>query len=178
MFEIVALKKWFMESLTGVITLGALGSILGTVLVSLLRRMWKRLYESRKKLLFKVAYPLGKQIEIGRVVNKNHSPKGDEGQFLVYHIGASASSAKDFMIFLCFVTLAAHVAIAYGIERPILLSSLIALTLISAFGALKSSLRVHSHISSELSGSIRSIKKEFPKSSGEWLKQKTKSKEF
>ncbi|MFB1095389.1 hypothetical protein ACEWH9_14630 [Vibrio diabolicus] len=172
--EFLEIKKWLMETLLGVITLGAFGSILGSILIYVLRRTGKYLYNSRKKILLKLFYPIGRQIEIGRSVNNQYAPNTEDGQFLVYHVDATASSVIDANIFLCFITLTAHVSIAHGIERPILLSALIALTLISAFGALKSSLRVSSHTSKELSGNIRQIKKTFPKSADEWLESRAK----
>ncbi len=159
MFDLQALQDWLTKSVGGILVLGAAGSILGAILISIVKSLTNRLLNSKDKVMLWFLNQYNKEILIGEAVEKTFGASGKDGQFIVYHIARSIDAFGDFIAFMLSLTLVGHVAIAYGIARPFLLSGLIAVSLLLFHYTLKSMLRISGHCPNEIADTERFLSK-------------------
>jgi hypothetical protein len=161
-------QDWLLKTVWGVLVLGAIGSIIGAIVIFVLKKITKKVVESKDGIIMRLIYPMGREIEIGEKIRNALGPTGRDGQFLIYHTYQSLGFIFDIFALILSVTLTAHVAIAYGLERPILLSVIIALNLILFRAFLKSGIRLCSHVSEAIELAADEIEKSQPKKFSDW----------
>jgi hypothetical protein len=109
-------------------------------------------------------------MERGKLINDAIGPTTKDGQFLAYYLYIVMCSFCDSVIFLLSLFLTAYVGIAYGVGRPYLLSSLIAINIIFFYFSLKSLLHVVGHLNESIYEKARQLKKQQAISFTEWKK--------
>jgi hypothetical protein len=168
------LQAWLIETVWGILLLGAAGSVVGAVIIYLTKRLATKIIESKDVAMMRMLYPLGREVEIGEKIRGVLGPVNRDAQFLVYHTLQSLGCIFDTFALLLSLTLTAHLAIAYGIDRPVLLSVMIALNFIFFWGFLKSGLRLSSHVTQIVESTAKKIDDDQPKKFSAWYKARKK----
>lgn len=142
-FDLQIVSDWLLKSVWGVLTIGALGSIVGAGVLYVVKRLAQRFVASREEWTMTLLWFAGREFLVGREVRDAIGPKAEDGKFLAYLLVQIFAGVADVVFFTLWVGLAAFVAIAYGLDRPILLASLIALALLFARMIIKFAMRMH-----------------------------------
>lgn len=163
-------KAWLLQSIPGVILLGAIGSIIATMLIYIGQSALKSLINSKERIVMRLIYGYVKSIEVGETFRDVHVPHSPETRYLasvVYETGMFLSVAA--ILFLSIST-TIMVYLIFALERPLVLSSLVGLVLFFANKALKHGLYITSLLSQESIDTKEAIEKAQPKTFAEWEK--------
>ncbi|NIY86118.1 hypothetical protein [Vibrio campbellii] len=161
--EIEVIKQWLMDSIWGIITLGALGSLFGALILFLLKKTFAKVNSSKDRFLRVLAYPIMRQNFWGEAMRKHIAPNSEDVRYLVYYVERIAYCIMDFVTFLVCVSFLGHVLIAYGLERPLLLSFLIAINILTLVSTLKSLMFSDGHQDEDIQNKREIIEKALPR---------------
>lgn len=160
-----------MQSLFGVLLLGALGSILGAAIISIVRRVIRFLSKHKEYFYLKIVYRfIYIPYESGSRFTKLVSPSND-AKYILYYITQLAEVIILFFVSLSFFILVSFIILLYGIERPYLLSFIVSIFLLTFFGWFNSFVRCLGFISVEHHELMKKVKLEQPKTFKEYLEQ-------
>ncbi|WP_028862416.1 hypothetical protein [Psychromonas aquimarina] len=143
-FTLEQFTEFLLTTILGVILLGAVGSILGGLLVFLVKKIFVlsveriRKYSPANRMLF----PLKRSYFTAIQLRTEYVTEAYEFEYPLYVVKKLIIFALDAVIFICFALLTAIVSIIYGLDRPILLSYLISFMLFFFWKMLKTA--VHS----------------------------------
>ncbi|EGR4177549.1 hypothetical protein DDN05_17860 [Vibrio cholerae] len=166
--DLVEAQKWLMETIWGIITLGAFGSLLGAFLLYMLKTLLVKFNRSKESLIRSLLYPIFKHSLHGEAMRDQLAPKSADAKYLVYHIENASNAIMSFTIFLVCFSFLGHVLIAYGLERPLLLSFLIAVNILTFYSALNSMMYSDGHLDDEIRVMQKKIEKCLPKNYKEY----------
>ncbi|EIZ1900378.1 hypothetical protein MOS04_004634 [Vibrio parahaemolyticus] len=161
--DIEVIKHWLMNSIWGVITLGSLGSLLGALILFLLKKIFSKVNSSKDRFLGALLYPIMRQNFWGEAMREHIAPDSKDVRYLVYYMERIAYCIMDFITFLVCVSFLGHVLIAYGLERPLLLSFLIAVNILTFIAALKSMMYSDGHQDQDIQKKREVIEKALPR---------------
>ena len=168
-----SLEAFFLKSVWGVLVLGACGSILGGIIIFLLKKLY--IYASSKRELFFMSfmYKYYREHEISEKFVDEHGPSID-AKIVVYAVGRWVEAVLYFLILGLIVLLTSIVGIFYGLERRYLLSCLIAMTLISLHYFIKVAASSVGCMDYEMHSSYEEIRSQQPKSFNIWVEKNKK----
>jgi hypothetical protein len=127
--DFAALKGWLLGTVWGVIILGAIGSVIGSILWVLIRRLSRRLVGSWYRLLFALAYTrFGRHIEIGEKLRAQYAEESKAQRYMVHVVVTAANTLFESMLATAAVLGTIAIAVVYGIHRPLLLVVAISIT--------------------------------------------------
>lgn len=164
------LKAWLLQSVPGVILLGAIGSIIATILIYVVRLTLKSLINSKERIVMRLLYSYAKTIEVGERFRDVHAPQSAETRYLasvVYETGMFLGVATMLLLSIS-TTLMTY--LTFALERPLALSSFVGMTLFFANKTLKHGLYITSLLSPETLDRKDAIEKAQPKTFAEWEK--------
>lgn len=161
--EIEVIKNWLMNSIWGVITLGSLGSLLGALILFLLKKIFSKVNSSKDRFWGALLYPIMRQNFWGEAMRKHIAPDSKDVRYLVYYMEHVAYFILDCITFFVCVSFLGHVLIAYGLERPLLLSFLIAINILTFITAIKSMMYSDGHQDEEIQNKREIIEKAIPR---------------
>lgn len=164
-----AMQHWFLGTIYGVLILGATGSILGTVLIFLIKKLARNIFLKRNDILIRIMLPLGLMIERGRAIRDAEGVASKDGKYLVFVMVMCCYTIFGVVAAFCFFSITVYIFIHYYLDRPVLLSFFLALSLIFLYGLLKDFLYLRSLACNDLFDEHQRIKKEMPKNYAEWV---------
>jgi hypothetical protein len=159
------LQSLLLSTVWGVILLGAVGSILGGIIIFLVKKSIAKFVANLKHNFPKnrLFYPFYRSILLGQNIKELKGKEHQDADFILFAMRATLMSAIDLILFFLISFLTAIVAIFWGLERPILLTSLLSLSMLSAFAWLKSGVYSLSLIAGETYEAGKEINKSIPK---------------
>lgn len=165
-----AIQQWFMGTIYGVLLLGTMGSVIGTGLIFLAKKVARKILAKRNDIILRLIFPLGLMVERGEALRNSVGSTTRDGRYLGYVIVVCCYSVFGIVASFCFLSLSAYIFINYYLDRPGLLSFFVALTLISIYGLLKDVVYLRCLVCDIVHGEYDRIKKEQPKNYSEWVK--------
>ncbi len=159
-----------LQSVPGVILLGAIGSIIATGLIYFVRLIFKNFVDSKERIAKRLVYGYRKSIDLGEQFRDMHGPYSNETRYLasvVYETGMFVGVA---IMLLLSLALSILVYVMFALEKPLPLSTFIGATIFFANKTLKDGLYITSLLSQETLDAKEAIEKAQPKSFPEWEK--------
>ncbi|WP_133406541.1 hypothetical protein [Parashewanella tropica] len=164
------LKTFLLESIQGIIILGAIGSILGGFLVYLSKKSFTYLLIKINELAFaeRMKHPLVRTVKAAAKLREAHAEQHASFDYQLYVSRKMMFATIDFIILICTLTLTLGTLIAFGIERPLVLSALLSVLILAFVSALKTSLHIVVLTSEKAEAIDNQIHAEIPKSYKEY----------
>ena len=159
------LQKTLLSTVWGVILLGALGSILGGFLILLMKKVVSRLVVKLKKDFPKTRlfYPFYRAATLGKSLKDLKSKEQKDSDFVLFAIRQSVMFVADTILLFFTFSLTAIVAIFFGLDRPLLLTFLVSLSILSIYSWLKSGIFSLTLISGDTYHSHKKLEGAIPK---------------
>ena len=119
---IEVIRSWFLETIAGVILLGALGSLLAWLLLILLKRLARPLGPTSTRVYYAVVYRFFRQIEVAGRVRALYSKKNPDADYLVFLVFKLAAVLTSTMLAFFSTVFMLAIGIVYRLDRPMLLA--------------------------------------------------------
>lgn len=159
------LQSTLLSTVWGVVLLGAIGSVLGGFLVYFAKKI---IFSCANKLKSnfpktRLFYPIYRSAILGHSIKELKVKEHENADYILFAIRASIMSAMDIVLSFFLMFLTAIVSIFFGLDRPILLTLLLSLTILSVFAWLKSGTYSLSLILGETYKAEKELNKAIPK---------------
>ena len=159
------LQTTLLSTVWGVILLGAIGSILGGFIIMLTKKLTINLINSLKNNFPKTRlfYPIYRAAILAQSIKKLKCHEQKESDFVLFAIRQSVMFIAETLLFFFVAFLTLIVIIFFGLERPILLTTLFSLSILTFFNWLKSGVYSLCLISGETYSAQKELDKSIPK---------------
>ena len=164
------LKAWLLQSVPGIILLGAIGSVIATFLVYLVRLIVKSFIDSKERIAMRFIYGYWKSVECGERFRDLHAPHTNETRYLASIVYETGMFIVVAVMLILSLALSLLVYVMFAIEKPIALSTFIGATIFFANMTFKHGLYITSLLSQETINTKEAIEKAQPKTFPEWEK--------
>lgn len=166
--EWLALKTWLLETVQGVLLLGALGSVVGGIAVYLVKMCWVALADKRLLLIQRILFPIGIVIYRKERLVELMGPKTSDGKYVGYLIVESLFIVLEAIAFFSSFSFIVYVYLTYGLERPKILAFFNGCSIYFGYILFRDTVSVWSLISNDISDLAEKIHDESPKNIHEW----------
>lgn len=168
MVNITGLSQWLTTTVPGILILGAFGSILGGIIIYVVRLIFQRAPRLWKFVQQTVLYPYVREIEIGERLAEA-APELDDSQDLQLFMFWGFCEVVIFSGWVGLaVTFTSGVAVLYGLSRPMLLAFSISVTLLLCGGLIRTGLRYVGAFDTRAGGVEEELERTLPKTYRHW----------
>ncbi len=146
-FDIASIRAWLLGTVFGVILLGAVGSVFGSIVWILLRSATRKVMSRWNHFLLNVAYRrFRRHIEIAEKVRARYGAEAKSQRYVLFVLTEVAGMIFETIVAVAAVLGTSAIAVAYGIDRPILLVVAISISFPLALQCLRTAVFVTSLI--------------------------------
>lgn len=170
--DLIDLKAWLLGTIWGVIVLGAMGSILGVFLLYVIKVCWGGMAERRLLLLQKIFFPIRRDIYQAETLVNIMGPRTPDGKYVGYLIVETFYALLEAIAFFMSLGFSLYVYIAFSLERPVLLSFFVGLSLFISYDFLRTIVSLSALISEDIFTLAEKLGEESPKNIHEWRRLK------
>ncbi|MGR2701785.1 hypothetical protein [Vibrio campbellii] len=121
---LVELEKFFLNTIWGVILLGALGSLLGVLLLKLLKLLSDFMPEAKVRLTHSVMNAVGYEIELSDKIENTLLSQDKHTKFLIYNSDLLQKLNHRFIALCLSLISSGYVYLEYSLTKPELLFTL------------------------------------------------------
>lgn len=171
------LESWLLTTMPGIFTLSVLGSVVGSLVVYLVKVWWGKGAEKRLVVLQKAIFPLRIAIYEVEEFQEAYGPRTVDGKYVVYVVVHGLYAMAEFIAFCVSLAICVLVYVEDDLNRPFILSFFGASSLFFAWAAFKSFLAMYALISEDARMVMDKIEEESPKSLHEWKEMRRKQEE-
>ncbi|WP_179057748.1 hypothetical protein [Pseudomonas taiwanensis] len=167
MYDYESIQKWLLGTIWGVLLLGVIGSIIGAILIFLLKRLWQRLSESKEKIIIRILFPLALHYERGEKIRS--ALMGKEGEkYISYLIVSAAFLIFSSVFFVAMAGAAISTYVVHELSKPQLLAGFVGGSLYLLSEVTKRVFYIWGLVSWDIHGLAEKIKKDQPKKFSAW----------
>ena len=131
--DLAALKTWLLTTVPGVILLGALGSIVGSILIMVTRKIAQRLKGRWRRFRISFLYRLfGRDIQIGERFHDHYAAQAESSAYVLFVLSELVEFLTVTGLAIISIAITTVVAIWYGLDRPVLLAAGISISIMLA----------------------------------------------
>jgi hypothetical protein len=167
MESLMLVEKFLLETVWGILILGACGSIIGGSIIYLLKGLYRKISSNRELYLKRFLYKYYIESVISEKLMETIKPSKDikYAFFANWELAELIIEVIALFLVLFFIAI---VAMLYGVERPYVLSMSISLAFIFAHNCLKNAFSSFGFLDSEIFQLQKSIGRTQPKNYDEW----------
>ena len=167
MEQLLVIKKFLLETIWGILILGASGSILGGIIIYIVKKVTVFVNSHKENIFYTVTHRYYRQIEIGKKFIKHQNPSKDSG-YIVYCIGEWFYLSVLSFALISVLIMGALILLFFGLERPYLLSSSVSLALLLLNSFIKQGMFCTSMYDEEVDKVYEDIESKQPNGYKEW----------
>ncbi|MFC4859697.1 hypothetical protein ACS8MQ_00940 [Pseudomonas sp. MAHUQ-62] len=172
MYDYESIQKWLLGTIWGVLLLGVIGSIIGSILIFLLKRIWHKLSESKEKIIIRALFPFALNYEQGEKLRISLMGKESE-KYISYVIVSAAFLVFSSVFFVAMVGAAITTYVVHELARPQLLAAFFGGSLYLAYEIFKRIFYISGLVSRDVHGLVEKIKKDQTKKFSAWWELRT-----
>ncbi len=169
MEQLPGIQRFLLETMGGILILGASGSILGALIIYLIKKLVSFARSHSDIFFFVPFYKYFRQARIAEKLSEHQKPSKDT-EYLIYCIGEWLKYVLFSFMLILAIGMTAIILLFFGTERPYTLSASISTILLLLHRWLKKGFFVNFLFGRHFKKKVQAIESEQPKTFKKWLK--------
>lgn len=166
--DIHQIESWLLGTMPGVIVLGAVGSILATIVVKLSIYVFKKSFYGGVKSILNLMYPLIRSGEVAEAFRDEHEPENMDVKYVIFIV---MSTAEWLFVAICWALSTLFMVYTFfdvGLDNGLLLSVSLAIFFFCSYQFIRHSFAYTSYVPQGVLNAYRALDDTFPKTYKEY----------
>ncbi|MGF0335541.1 hypothetical protein [Ectopseudomonas toyotomiensis] len=176
--ELEAIKAWLLGSIPGVIIVGGVGSIVGSLILHCLKLWWKAGANKRFELAQRVLFPLRVLIYNSEKLRDEAGARTADGKYVVYVMVHCVFVMAGLIALFMSLGFCIYTYLTYGLDRAQVLSFFVGSTLFFFYVVFKDFVMLWAFVSEDIAELDDRIEEGAPKNLAEWHEMRSREKEI
>ena len=176
--ELEAIKAWLLGSIPGVIIVGGVGSIVGSLILHCLKLWWKAGANKRFELAQRVLFPLRVLIYNSEKLRDEAGARTADGKYVVYVMVHCVFVMAGLIALFMSLGFCIYTYLTYGLDRAQVLSFFVGSTLFFFYVVFKDFVMLWAFVSEDIAALDDRIEEGAPKNLAEWHEVRSREKEI
>ncbi|WP_423840409.1 hypothetical protein ONE56_06025 [Vibrio mytili] len=172
--DVHQVESWLLGTMPGVIVLGAIGSILATIVVKLVIYVCKKGFYSGVKSILNFMYPLIRSGDVAEAFRGEYEPENMDIKYLIFIV---MSTAEWLFVAICWALSTLFMIYTFfdvGLDNGLLLSVSLAIFFFCSYQFVRHSFAYTSYVPQHVLNSYRALDDAFPKTYKEYRQKNNK----